>query len=153
MAPINTKATLAISSPAFKHEAFIPSKYTCEGENINPAVNIKGIPEDAVSLVLIMDDPDAPGGVYDHWVVWNIQPADTIKENSVPGKTAKNSRGDRKYTGPCPPSGTHRYFFKIYALDKLLDLDEEADKRLVERAMHDRIVAYGELIGLYKKHN
>jgi Raf kinase inhibitor-like YbhB/YbcL family protein len=153
MATISAKATLTISSPEFKHEAFIPTKYTCEGRNINPPVNIKGIPKEAVSLALIMDDPDAPGGTFDHWIVWNIYPTEAINENSLPGITAKNSRGEYNYMGPCPPSGTHRYFFKVYALDTLLDLEKEASKKMLEQAMQNHIVGAGELMGRYKKHN
>lgn len=153
MTTIAAKATLTISSPEFKHEAYIPMKYTCEGKNINPPIQIKGIPKEAVSLVLIMEDPDAPGGIFDHWVVWNIRPTEVINEDSLPGVTAKNSRNEYRYTGPCPPSGTHRYFFKVYALDILLDLDDDADKKMVEQAIQSRILAYGEMMGLYKKHN
>jgi Raf kinase inhibitor-like YbhB/YbcL family protein len=153
MTTIAAKATLTISSPEFNHEGNIPEKYTCEGENINPPLTIKGLPEETVSLALIMEDPDAPGGIFDHWAVWNIRPAEMIEEDSMPGMTAKNSKGDNRYTGPCPPSGTHRYFFKIYALDTLLDLDEnEADKKIIEHALQNHILAYGELMGLYKKH-
>jgi Raf kinase inhibitor-like YbhB/YbcL family protein len=103
-------------------------------------------------MVLIVDDPDAPGGVFDHWTVWNIPPTEVIGEGTVPGITAKNSRGEPRYTGPCPPSGTHRYFFKVYALDAMLELDEGADKKMVEQALHNHVIAYGELIGLFQKH-
>jgi Raf kinase inhibitor-like YbhB/YbcL family protein len=153
MTTIAVKATLGISSPDFKHEDYIPMKYTCEGTNINPPVDIKEIPKETVSLVLIMEDPDAPGGIFDHWVVWNIHPTEAIKENSLPGITAKNSRGEYSYTGPCPPSGTHRYFFKVYALDTMLDLDDDADKKMVEQALQNHVLAYGEMMGLYKKHS
>jgi hypothetical protein len=98
-----------------------------------------------------MDDPDAPGKTFDHWIVWNIKPQRNISEDSNPGETGRNSLGRSEYTGPCPPSGTHRYFFKVYALDGLLDLKKTAVKRDVEQAMEDHILAYGELIGLYKK--
>jgi Raf kinase inhibitor-like YbhB/YbcL family protein len=153
MTTIAAKATLAISSPVFEHEGHIPMKYTCEGEDINPPVMIKGIPREATSLVLIMEDPDAPGGVFDHWVVWNVRPTDVIKENTLPGRAGKNSMGKSRYMGPCPPSGTHRYFFKVYALDTLLDVGADADKKIVEQALHEHVIAYGELMGLYKKHN
>jgi Raf kinase inhibitor-like YbhB/YbcL family protein len=153
MTTIAVKATLAISSPEFKHEDYIPMKYTCEGRNVNPPFNINGTPKEAVSLVLIIEDPDAPGGIFDHWVVWNVHPTEAIKENSLPGITAKNSKGEYGYSGPCPPSGTHRYFFKVYALDTLLDLDDDADKQMVEHALQNHVLAYGELMGLYKKHN
>ena len=151
MTTIAEKATLTISSRAFEHGAHIPLKYTCEGEDINPPITVKGIPAEAVSLVLIIEDPDAPGGIFDHWVVWNIAPTELIKENSVPGLSGQNSTGGFGYTGPCPPSETHRYFFKVYALDTLLDLESDTDKKVVEQALHDHVIAYGELMGLYKK--
>ena len=152
MTTIAAKATLKLTSSEFEHEGYIPAKYTCQGENVNPPITIEGIPKEAISLALIMEDPDAPGGIFDHWAVWNIRPAETIKENSMPGRAAKNSKGEYSYTGPCPPSGTHRYFFKIYALDTLLDLEDDVDKKMLEQALQDHIVAYGELMGLYKKH-
>jgi Raf kinase inhibitor-like YbhB/YbcL family protein len=149
---IAAKATLRISSPEFMDQGYIPMKFTCEGKNINPPLTIRDIPKETVSLVLIVDDPDAPGGTFDHWTVWNIRPTERIGENLIPGTPGRNSRGENRYTGPCPPSGTHRYFFKVYALDTLLDLDENADKKVIEDALHDHVLAYGELIGLYKKH-
>lgn len=147
------KATLKISSPEFEHEGSIPEKFTCEGYNVSPPLSIEEIPKGTVSLALIVEDPDAPGGTYDHWVAWNIQPTEVIGEGSVPGKIGKNSNGENKYTGPCPPSGTHRYFFKVFALDTMLDLDDNADKSKVEQALEGHVLAHGELIGLYKKHN
>jgi len=152
MATISAKATLTVSSPAFEHEGYIPEKYTCEGENINPPIRIKGIPKEAVSLVLIMDDPDAPSGVFDHWVVWNIRPTEVINANNLPGVAGKNSAGESRYKGPCPPTGTHRYFFKVYAIDTLLDLGDDTDKKMVEQEIENHVIAYGELMGLYKKH-
>jgi Raf kinase inhibitor-like YbhB/YbcL family protein len=153
MSTIAAKATLTISSLEFEHEGYIPMKYTCEGKNINPPITINGLPKETISLALIMEDPDAPGKIFDHWVVWNIRPTQTIEENSRPGIAGKNSKGESLYTGPCPPSGTHRYFFKIYALDTLLDLDNDVDKKMVEQALHDHVLAYGEMMGMYKKHN
>jgi Raf kinase inhibitor-like YbhB/YbcL family protein len=111
------KTILSVSSPAFEHEGFIPMDYTCEGSNKRPDLIIRGIPEEAKSLAIIVEDPDAPGKIFDHWLVWNIPPADTIPTNVVPGLEGKNSKGKIGYTGPCPPSGTHRYFFKVYAVD------------------------------------
>jgi Raf kinase inhibitor-like YbhB/YbcL family protein len=150
---IAAKATLKVGSPEFEHEGHIPAKYTCQGKNINPPLTITGLPKETISLAIIMDDPDAPGGVFDHWVIWNIRPTGLINENSLPGKTGRNSRDEYGYTGPCPPSGTHRYFFKVYALDTLLELDDDADKKMVEQALHDHVIAYGELMGLYQKHS
>ena len=149
---IAEKATLKLTSPAFEHEGHIPVKYTCQGDDINPPITIEGTPKETASLALILEDPDAPGGIFDHWIVWNIQPTKTIKEDRIPGRIGKNSRGQYSYTGPCPPSGTHRYFFKVYALDTTLDLKGDVDKKLLEQAMQGHIIAYGELMGLYKKH-
>ena len=103
------------------------------------------------SLILIVDDPDAPMGTWDHWIVWNIPPTDKIEENSVPGVEGMNDFRRRSYGGPCPPSGTHRYFFKVYALDTKLDLKPNSRKKDVERAMKGRILAQGEIIGLYRR--
>ena len=145
------KTTLTISSPSFKHEGLIPRTYTCEGSNINPSLVIERIPKEALSLALIVDDPDAPGGTFDHWLVWNIPPVRVIPENSQPGLEGMNSRGDLGYTGPCPPSGTHRYFFKVYAVDVLLETMKGATKEKLEFALQNHTIAYGELIGLYKR--
>ena len=142
---------LSLSSKAFHEGGIIPEKYTCEGKNINPPLDITGIPEKAVSLALIVEDPDAPGGTFTHWVVWNIPITHCISEDDVPGIQGANDFGKNNYGGPCPPSGTHRYFFKIYALNTLLNLPEGSRKEHVEDAVRDHILAYGELVGLYKK--
>lgn len=147
------KTTLTIGSTAFANKDHIPLKYTCDGENINPAITIENIPAGTKSLTLIIDDPDAPGGVFDHWIMWNIRPMEMVIENSVPGTEGKNSFGHLRYDGPCPPPGkAHRYFFKVYALDTILDVREGADKAAVEKAMRDHILASGEIIGLYRRH-
>lgn len=143
-----------ISSSAFEHNSLMPAKYTCDGDDINPALQIADVPSDAQSLVLIMDDPDAPMGTWVHWTVWNISPQTTeIVQNSVPDDVVegKQSWGRNEYGGPCPPSGTHRYFFKLYALDATLDLSSEADKAELVNAMKDHIIAQAELIGLYQR--
>jgi len=142
---------LKITSPAFEANGEIPNKYTCDGADINPPLHIEGIPKETQSLVLIMDDPDAPGGTWDHWIVWNIPPVDTIEEDSVPGTEGRNDFRRQAYGGPCPPSGTHRYFFKVYALDTTLDLPPTATKADVEQAMEGHILAQGELIGRYSR--
>ena len=147
------KTKLNISSPSFKHEGLIPRAYTCEGSNINPPLIIEGIPEDARSLALLVDDPDAPVKTFDHWLVWNIPPVKVIPENSRPGLEGMNSKGELGYTGPCPPSGTHRYFFKVYAVDMLLDTQKGSNKEKLEFALAKHTIAYGELIGLYEKMN
>jgi Raf kinase inhibitor-like YbhB/YbcL family protein len=151
---------IALSSPEFSHQADIPAKFTCEGENINPQLTIDRIPNAAKSLTLIMDDPDAaqePAGIgktFDHWVVFNI-PADTtvINEGTAPPGAVQgsNSSGKLGYTGPCPPTFKHKYFFKLYALDNELELEEGASKVQVEKAMAGHILGQTELIGLYEK--
>ncbi len=149
---------MQISSSAFSHNGIIPSLYTCEGKNINPPLQFTAAPSTTISLVLLMDDPDVPkslrpDGMYDHWVLFNIPPDITsIEENSIPsGTQGKNTAGENCYIGPCPPDRQHRYFFKLYALDTLLDLHAGATKAEVEKAMHGHIIAFAELIGLYEK--
>ncbi len=142
---------MKLTSSAFAHKAMIPKKYTCQGEDISPPLTITDLPEATVSLALINDDPDAPMGTWDHWLIWNIKPVPEIKENSAPGTEGKNSWGRSNYGGPCPPSGTHRYFFKLYALDSTLALPEGATKAELEAAMKGHILEQAELIGLYKK--
>lgn len=142
---------LKVTSTAFEDKGFIPKKYTCDGEDVNPPLNVEGIPEGAKSLVLIVEDPDAPMGTWVHWVVWNIPPTGKIEEDSVPGVEGVNDFNKRSYGGPCPPFGTHRYFFKVYALDAELSLDPSSRKEDVERAMEGRVLAKGELVGLYRR--
>lgn len=143
---------LTVSSLAFQHNGLIPQKYTCDGQDINPPLKVEGVPAETKSLVLIMDDPDAPLGTWDHWIVWNIPPTRTeIKEDTVPGTEGRNSFRKQRYGGPCPPRGPHRYFFKVYALETELTLDSNSRKRDVEDAMKNHVLAQGELIGLYKR--
>ena len=144
-------ATLNISSTAFSAGGMIPSQYTCDGANINPPLDIGGIPENTKCLALIVDDPDAPAGTWVHWVVWNIPVADHLEEDEVPGKEGLNDFKKHAYGGPCPPSGTHRYFFKVYALNDLLDLPDDTKKASLEKAMSGHVLASGELMGLYKR--
>ena len=142
---------LVVTSPAFIHNGHIPLKYTCDGLDVNPPLLIQGIPEKARCLVLIVDDPDAPIGTWVHWVVWNIPLRRRIDENSVPGVQGLNDFRKHSYGGPCPPSGTHRYFFKVYALDAKLDLSINHGKRDVEMAMKGHILSQGQLIGLFSR--
>jgi len=142
---------MKITSPAFKQNEYIPEKYSCKGDDVNPPLDISDIPEKARSLALIVDDPDAPAGTWVHWVVFDIPIVYRIEENSVPGKLGLTNTGKRDFHGPCPPSGTHRYFFKIYALDTLLNLKEGISKGQLEKAMQGHIVDKAELIGLFKK--
>lgn len=144
---------LYITSTAFENEKIIPGKYTCDGKNINPPLDIANIPEEAKSLVLVVDDPDAPIGTWVHWIVWNIPVTKTqLGENDIAGIEGLNDFQQNHYGGPCPPSGTHRYFFKVYALDALLDLPVNTKKRELEKAMNTHIIAFGKLIGLYSRH-
>ncbi len=149
---IGGAVSMRITSPAFTHNSSIPREFTCQGDDVNPPLVIEGVPAGTKSLALIMDDPDAPMGTWVHWVVYNI-PADTtiIEKNSVPGVQLVNSFGRESYGGPCPPSGTHRYFFKVYALDITLKLDKNSKKKDLEKAMEGHILAKAELMGLYKK--
>jgi Raf kinase inhibitor-like YbhB/YbcL family protein len=142
---------LRVTSPMFEKNGLIPMRYTCDGKDVNPPVTITNIPKSTKSLVLIVDDPDAPMGTWDHWVVWNIAPTQIIEENSVPGTEGVNSFRKHSYGGPSPPSGTHRYFFRVYALDTNLDLHSNSRKKDVKRAMKGHILAQGEVIGLYKR--
>lgn len=148
------EVVMKISSSAFQHNQAIPAKYGCDGENISPPLTISEVFEGAKSLALIADDPDVPAGTWVHWTVWNIDPATTeIAENSVPEGVVEGitSFGSAGYGGPCPPSGEHRYFFKLYALDTILELGADADKAALETAMEGHILAQAELIGLYSR--
>lgn len=142
---------LKVSSTAFNDGGMIPLKYTCDGLNINPPLDIENIPEEAICLALIMDDPDAPVGTWSHWVVWNIPVTHHIRENQVHGIEGLNDFQQHHYGGPCPPSGTHRYFFKVYALDSPLNLSANTRRPQLEKGMSEHIIAFGEMIGLYKK--
>ena len=145
---------LSITSPAFENNKPIPVKYTCDGANVNPPLTIEGVPEETKALVLIVDDPDAPAGTFNHWVVWNIPPTTRkIEENTVPGTEGISTYRKHAYGGPCPPYGTtHRYFFKVYALDTQLDLKSDSTKRDVEKTMKGHVLAEGELMGFYSRH-
>jgi Raf kinase inhibitor-like YbhB/YbcL family protein len=145
-------ATMKITSSAFQEGGNIPDKFSKNGENINPALRIEGAPAEAKSLLLIMDDPDAPVGLFTHWLVWNIDPKTTeIAENSVPKGAVQgtNDYPNLCYGGPQPPSGTHRYYFKVFALDQTLDLKSGAKRAEVDAAMHGHVIAQGQLMGRY----
>ncbi len=150
---------MKISSPAFGNGEKIPSKYTCDGQNINPPLKIEQVPEGARSLVLIMEDPDVPkklraDGMWDHWVVFNL-PADLqdIAEAAPPpGIEGTGTNGQPGYMGPCPPDREHRYFFKLFALDTAsLAMDPKSTKADVQRAMADHIIAQAEFMGRYER--
>ncbi|RCV64959.1 hypothetical protein C5S53_06325 [Methanophagales archaeon] len=142
---------MEVRSPEFENSNHIPRKFTCEGDDFNPTLMIDDIPSGAKSLALIVDDPDAPMGTWVHWVSFNIPVISQIDEDSIPGKQGLNDFGRKEYGGPCPPSGTHRYFFKLYALDTVLNLNEGISKEALEDAVEGHILDKAELIGLYKK--
>jgi Raf kinase inhibitor-like YbhB/YbcL family protein len=149
----NIEKTMKITSSVFENKGKIPSKYTCDGENINPPLSFSEVPASTKSLALIVDDPDAPMGTFVHWVLYNIDPKTTeIKENSIPksAEQGKSSSGESSYFGACPPSGAHHYHFKLYALDSVLNLDNP-DKATLEKAKQGHIIEKAELTGLYSK--
>lgn len=149
--------SIELVSSAFSNMKPIPVKYTCDGQDVSPPLKWSGIPQNAKSIVLIVDDPDAPKGTWVHWVLYDIPPGvDSLSENQPRTDTlssgAKQGLTDFKrigYGGPCPPSGTHRYFFKIYALDTILNLSAGKTKKEIENAIKDHIISQGELVGTY----
>ena len=150
-----SEATMNLTSPAFTQGQPIPVKFSCKGADLSPAIAWTEPPADTKSFALIMDDPDAPVGNWVHWVLFNIPAsaralpeAATFADGSVQGTTSAHSVG---YHGPCPPSGTHRYFFKLYALDTTLNLSSSADKKSVLAAIEGHILAQAELMGTFSK--
>jgi Raf kinase inhibitor-like YbhB/YbcL family protein len=149
---MNAASSISITSPSFQAGGDIPARFTCDGTNVSPALQIGGVPNEAKSLVLIVDDPDAPRGLFTHWIIWNIDAKTTrVAENSAPtdGVQGTNDFGKRNYGGPCPPSGTHRYFFKIFALGTKLELKPGARRAELDAAMRGHVLAQGELMGRY----
>ena len=146
--------SLDLKSDAFANGQSIPAKYSCTGKNISPALSWNDPPAGTQSFALIVDDPDAPMGTWVHWVLYNIPSTTTSLEESADAGTisvGKNSSGNMRYDGPCPPSGTHRYFFKLYALDSTLSLSPGATKEQLLNAMKGHILAQGELMGTFSK--
>lgn len=145
-------AKLEITSTAFRAGATIPEQFSCKGANYHPPLAFEGVPAKAVSLALIVDDPDAPGGTFTHWLVWNIDAkTKQIAQSSVPSGAmqGKNDFGKAGYGGPCPPSGVHRYCFRLFALDRKLDLRSGAKRAAVDRALAGHILANGTLMGRF----
>ncbi len=143
---------MMLSSGAFTNNSKIPAKYTCDGENVSPPLEISEVPVNTKSIVLIVDDPDAPVGDWVHWLVWNISASVTVIEGALPEGAiqGKNDFGNNSYGGPCPPGGTHRYQFKLYALDTTLNLPEETRKGQLEKAMEGHVLDKATLTGLYR---
>lgn len=152
-APVGEEVGMRITSTAFEPEDDIPERYTCDGDDVSPPLVIDGVPPDTVSLVLIMDDPDAPAGTWDHWVAYDIPPTTTDIPEAVEalGTAGTNSWDDTGYGGPCPPSGIHRYFFAAYAVDKTLGWEPGADKGAVLEAIHDHLLDEATLLGFYTR--
>lgn len=143
---------MELTSNAFEHHSTIPLKYTCQGENVSPAMMISNLPKNTKTLALIVDDPDAPHGTFDHWIVWNIPPAATIEESAKLGVQGSNGYRVNEYRGPCPPPGSlHHYHFKLYALDTTLNLQEGSSKGELLKAMQGHILEQAELIGTFKR--
>jgi Raf kinase inhibitor-like YbhB/YbcL family protein len=151
--PASPAAALAVTSPAFAEGERIPQQYTCDGENLSPPLAWSGVPAEAKSLVLIADDPDAPIGTWVHWVTYDLPPELTGLEEATAelGTAGTSSFNQPGYGGPCPPSGMHRYFFKVYALDTRLELAAGAHKAAVEKAMQGHVLAQGQLMGTYQR--
>jgi Raf kinase inhibitor-like YbhB/YbcL family protein len=148
-------AKLALTSAAFANGGTIPDPYTCKGANVNPGLHFRGVPPEAQVLALVVEDPDAPSGLFTHWLVWNIAPTATaIGEKSVPSGAAQGSNdfGRIGYGGPCPPSGTHRYVFRLLALDGPLELKNGARRAEFEKAITGHVLGRAELMGRYSAH-
>ena len=143
---------MELTSPAFRDQARIPTKYTCDGAEVSPPLRIGGIPAGAASLVLIMDDPDAPVGTWDHWVLYDLPVVGEIAEGVTGLGTAGSSTGGtRGYESPCPPHGSHRYVFTVYALDTVLGLPEGASKQQVLAAVAGNVLGTASLLGRYSR--
>lgn len=153
------KMEMKLKSNAFSEGGFIPAQYTCDGKDISPPLTWEGVPPETKSIALICDDPDAPMGTWVHWVVYNLPPSiNGLQENQPKesallngGKQGKNDFGRYGYGGPCPPGGTHRYFFKLYALDTILQLKTGVTKKKLLKAMESHILSHGELVGKYSR--
>ena len=149
-----TMTQMKMTSPAFVNSKPMPSIFSCDGMNVSPPIAIEGVPPEAKSLALVMDDPDAPAGVWVHWLLWNIDPASgEIPQGRVPvgAEQGVNSWQRLGYAGPCPPSGTHRYYFRLFALKERLQLPPSAGRKDLDRAMQGKILARCEMVGLYSR--
>jgi Raf kinase inhibitor-like YbhB/YbcL family protein len=156
---IKAPQTFKLTSPAFEAEAFIPAEFTCDGADRSPALSWEAPPEATQSLALILEDPDAPGKPFVHWAIYDLPPDLRQLPAAIPnqpfltqgGVQGKNDFGQYGYRGPCPPKGTHRYFFKLYAVDKVLDLPPGVTQAEVQTALKDHILATAELMGRYSR--
>jgi len=149
--PYTNSSDLKVTSLSFRNNGIIPVKYSCEGSDVNPPLHIDNIPAAAVSLAVIMHDPDAPGNNgFTHWVLWNVGTDGNVPENYREGEQGVNSAEKNGYKGMCPPDGVHHYHFRVYALDTRLSLDQNTNKEMLEKAIKGHVLAQGELVGLYK---
>lgn len=144
-------STMKLTSSSFADGKAIPIAFTCDGADHSPTLNVADIPANTQSLAIIMDDPDAPAGTWDHWVLFNIDPGVQTINDRTKGTSGANSWGRTGYGGPCPPSGTHRYYFRLYALDTKLDLPEGATKQQVLDALPGHVVAETTTMGTYQR--
>lgn len=152
MSSFSGNGNLTVTSDSFTNNGMIPAKFSCEGGESSPMLHIANVPSSAKSLAIIVHDPDAPRpGGFTHWVMWNIETNGHIPENFKGAVQGLNDTKSAGYKGMCPPSGTHHYHFKVYALDTKLNIDQNTDKAGLEKSMANHIVATGELVGLYKK--
>lgn len=150
---------IKLTSPAFEHNSQMPAKYTCDSQNISPPLQWENIPDKTKTIALICDDPDAPMGTWVHWVLYNLPKEKRALEENYPDdetlekgiRQGFNDFGNIGYGGPCPPGGTHRYFFKIYALDCTFGITQIPDKKMIENLMTGHILATGQLIGKYTR--
>lgn len=149
--PENT--SLHITSSAFEESGTIPRRYTCEGANINPPLELNNIPAGTETIAIIMDDPDAPHGTFTHWLIWNLPPDISVPEGRKHNMNGTNDADSAGYYGPCPPNGSHRYYFRVYALDTALQIDNGANRQTLEDAISGHVLANGSLMGRYEKMN
>jgi Raf kinase inhibitor-like YbhB/YbcL family protein len=145
---------MKLTSPDFNEGSNMPERFTCDGQDISPTLRIDGVPQAAMSLALIMDDPDAPAGTFTHWLLWNLRPdqGEIASDRPPPeGVQGLSDFGGNKYGGPCPPSGVHRYYFKIYALDTTLELPPRSKRKALEAAIKGHVIAEAMLMGTYSR--
>jgi len=150
-------SVLQVTSSAFTNEGSIPARFTCDGDGISPPLAWSGAPDATESFALVVEDPDAPSGTFVHWVAWNIKSPkldENVSKEAVLGngmRQGQNSWSKPGYGGPCPPSGSHRYYFKVFALDRELELPPKSDSAALEKAMSVHVIAQGELMGRYQR--
>jgi Raf kinase inhibitor-like YbhB/YbcL family protein len=147
-------ADFTLTTSAFDDGQEIPSRHSCEGDDLSPPLSWSGVPQGTRSLALIVDDPDAPGGTFTHWLAWRLEPASGgIGEGEVAAVEGRNDFGTVEYRGPCPPPGhgPHRYFFRLHAVDADIELEPGADKQVLERALEGHVLGSAELIGRYER--